>query len=315
MRNLYSILGVPKTASAAEIKKAYRKLAKELHPDLHPGDQKIAERFKEVSAAYAILGDEKQRARYDRGEIDENGVERGYGGFQNAYRQYQRAGAGARGRGFEGGFEGGFGGGFSGFSAEDLFSDIFSNLRQGGGRRPTPSRGADRIYEVTIDFMDAVKGTKRRISLENGRTLNVTIPKGVREGQQIRLKGQGGPGVNGGPSGDALIEVKITPHPRFRREGNDIHVDLPITLAEAVLGGQVRVPTIDGAVNMTIPAGSNTGKIMRLKGRGAEGPDGVRGDQYVKIQVMLPDVIDDELRKAIEAWSRRHSYEVRDEVR
>lgn len=311
MRNLYSILGVPKTASAAEIKKAYRKLAKELHPDRNPGDEKIAERFKEVSAAYAILGDEKDRARYDRGEIDENGVERAYagGGFQDAYRHYQRAGAG--------GARGGAGG-FGGFSAEDIFADIFSNMRQGGaggGRRPMPRRGADRIYEVTIDFLDAVKGTKRRITLENGRTLAVTIPKSVREGQQIRLKGQGAPGINGGPPGDALIEVRITPHPQFRLEGNDIHVDLPVTLAEAVLGGQVRVPTIDGAVNMTIPAGSNTGKIMRLRGRGAEGPDGKRGDQYVKIQVMLPDVIDDELRKAIESWSKRHSYEVRDEAR
>src|SRR5690554_5337541 len=169
MRNLYSILGVPKTASAAEIKKAYRKLAKELHPDRNPGDEKIAERFKEVSAAYAILGDEKDRARYDRGEIDENGVERAFagGGFQDAYRNYRRAGGGPEGQGFEGGF--------AGFNAEDLFADIFSNMRQGrgagAGRRPMPRRGADRIYEVTIDFLDAVKGTKRRITLENGRTL------------------------------------------------------------------------------------------------------------------------------------------------
>lgn len=314
MRNLYTILGVPKTATAAEIKKAYRKLAKELHPDLHPGDEKVAEKFKEVSAAYAILGDEKDRGRYDRGEIDENGAERGYGaGFQNARTHRRRAGPGA---GAEADFSG-FGSGFS----EDFFADIFSNLRGGRGGAgaesfgPVPQRGSDRIYEVTIDFLDAVKGTKRQMTLENGRTLSVTIPKGVREGQQIRLRGQGGPGVNGGPAGDALIEVKIRPHPHFRQDGNDIHVELPVTLQEAVLGGQVKAPTIDGNVNLTIPPGSNTGKTLRLKGRGIEGPGGARGDQYVRLQVMLPDVIDDDLRKAIENWAKTHSYDVREEVR
>lgn len=308
MKDPYSVLGVSRTASAADIKKAYRKLAKELHPDLNPGNEKIAERFKEVSAAYAILGDEKERGRYDRGEIDENGNERGFSGFGNGgrggSRTYKSSGAGA----------GGFG-----FDAEDIFADIFSGLRggagMGGGRRargPVPERGLDRIYEVTIDFLDAVQGTKRQITLENGKTLAVKIPKDVKEGQQIRLKGQGGPGSNGGPDGDALIEVKIRPHAYFRREGDDIHLDLPITLAEAVLGAKVNVPTIGGSVNLTIPPGSNTGKTLRLKGKGVETAAGHAGDQYVRIEVMLPDQIDDELKAAIEGWAAKHPYSVRD---
>lgn len=301
MKDLYKILGVPRSASQDEIKKAYRKLAKELHPDLHPGDTKVADRFKEATAAYGILGDEKQRARYDRGEIDDQGNERMAAGF------------GTGGFGGRGGFRrshthtGGFGRTqeFS-FSPEDFFADIFG----GRARGPTPQRGADRIYKLNIDFLDAVRGSKRRISLENGKTLDVNIPKNVRQGQQIRLKGQGGPGANGGPPGDALIEVDITPHPDFRLEGLDIHTDLPITLKEAVLGGEARVATIEGAVNVKIPPGSNSGKTLRLKGKGVEGKGG-RGDQYVHLQVMLPDKMDDKLRRFIEEWSADHPYEVR----
>lgn len=305
MKDLYKILGVSRSASQDEVKKAYRKLAKELHPDLHPSDAKIADRFKEATAAYGILGDEKQRGRYDRGEIDDQGNERmaagfgagGFGGRGGSRRGQTRRAAG----GSAGGEE------FS-FSPEDFFADIFG----GGGRSrgPVPQRGADRIYRVSIGFLDAVRGAKRRISLENGKTLDVNIPKNVRQGQQIRLKGQGGAGANGGPTGDALIEVDITPHPGFRLEGQDIHTDLPITLAEAVLGGEARVLTIDGAVNVKIPPGSNSGKTLRLKAKGVEGKDG-RGDQYVHLQIMLPDKIDDKLRRFIEEWSADHPYEVR----
>ncbi|MDA5194036.1 J domain-containing protein [Govanella unica] len=309
MKDPYSILGVARSASGADIKKAYRKLAKTLHPDVNPGNEKVSDRFKEVSAAYAILGDEKARGRYDRGEIDENGNDRGFSGFQNAgqggrrsQQQWQSAG--------------GDGGGFA-FDAEDIFADIFSGLRggRGGGRRgrgPVPERGLDRIYEVMIDFLDAVHGTKKQITLENGKTLAVKIPKDVKEGQQIRLKAQGAPGSNGGANGDALIEVKINPHPLFRREGDDIHLALPITLGEAVLGGKVTVPTISGSVNLTIPPGSNTGKTLRLKARGVENAAGHHGDQYVRLEIILPDQVDEDLRAAIEGWAHKHPYSVRD---
>lgn len=302
MKDPYSVLGVSRSASAAEIKKAYRTLAKELHPDRNQGNEKIAERFKEVSAAYSILGDDKERARFDRGEIDANGNERGF----------------SQGGPRAGGHTGGRAGGFN-FDAEDIFSDIFSSMRGGAGRgwgqTAGPTRGNDRIYEVTIDFLDAVQGTKKQITLENGKTLAVKIPTDVREGQQIRLKGQGGPGSYGGTSGDALIEIHIRPHPYFRREGNDIHISLPITLPEAVLGGKVQVPTISGTVNLTVPAGSNTGKTLRLKGKGVNPASGAPGDQYVRIEVMLPETIDSDLRDAIKTWSEKHSYSVRDTLK
>ncbi|MEX1147235.1 MAG: J domain-containing protein [Sphingomonadales bacterium] len=303
MNDPYKTLGVARSASAEDIKKAYRKLAKELHPDLHPGNEKISEQFKETSAAYAILGDEKNRKRFDRGEIDANGTERGFGGFS---RQRQRAGASAGGgRGF-GGFS------FDGVNAEDIFADLFSGNRRG----PAGSaRGNDRVYQVSIDFLDAVRGLKKTISLESGKTLSVSIPADVRDGQQIRLKGQGGPGQGGGPAGDALIEVLINPHRYFRREGNDIHMDLPITLVEAVNGGKVRVPTIEGAVNLPIPAGSNTDRVLRLKGKGIKpAQGGPTGDQYVRLKVMLPDPIDDDLKSLIEEWSANHPYDVRSDL-
>jgi DnaJ-class molecular chaperone len=303
MKSPYEIIGVSRTATSDEIKKAYRKLAKELHPDLHPNDKRIAERFKEVSAAYSILSNEENRAKYDRGEIGNDGAARGSAGFQDAYRQYQQAGANAGAR--SGGFD---------FDTADFFSDIF-----GGGSRqkrgPNAQRGTDRIYQVTIEFLDAIKGTKKRITLENGKTLDVKIPVNVREGQQIRLKGQGGKGVGGGTDGDALIEVVINDHPFFRLDDKDIHLDLPVTLTEAVLGGKVQVPTIDGPVTLTVAAGSNSGAKLRLKGKGAaDSKSSTRGDQYVTLIVTLPDVVDDDLRKAVESWSNSHSYRVRDKL-
>lgn len=306
MKDPYKILGVSKSASAADIKKAYRKLAKELHPDMHPGDEKISERFKEASAAYAILGDEKKRQRFDRGEIDASGAEqgfgRGFGGFNRQRRAYEQAGAAQGGRGF-GGFN------FDNINAEDIFADVFRGNRKRG---PAPRRGNDRIYQVSIDFLDAVRGLKKNITLENGKTLAVTIPSDVKDGQQIRLKGQGGAGQHGGGPGDALVEVMIRPHPYFRREGSDIHLDLPITLAEAISGAKIRVPTIDGTVSLSIPPGSNTDKVLRLKGKGsAAAKNAERGDQYVRLKVVLPDRVDDKLKSAIEEWSRDNPYDVR----
>lgn len=320
MRDLYSILEVPRTASQDEIKKAYRRLAKELHPDHNPDDRIVADRFKEVSSAYKILGDIKQRGRYDRGEIDSNGNDRARGGFGGG-----RAGAG-------GGFEG-FGGasrrrgrsrqeseffrqfGFDSATAEggpeDIFSDLFGNTRRERGN-PFTEQGADRTYAIRIGFLDAVRGTKRRITLPNGKTLDVKIPAGIDSGQQIRLKGQGEPGPHGAPAGDALIEVNVDAHAFFVRKGEDIHLDLPITLAEAVLGGRVQVPTIDGMVSLAVPKGANSGTVLRLKEKGVAGEKGQRrGDQYVKFVVTLPDLADPELEKLVRKWGKAGEYDVR----
>jgi len=294
MKDLYSVLGVSRNASEADIKKAYRKLAKELHPDQHKDDETAAERFKEVSAAYSILSEPEKRKRYDRGEIDETGQERAPFGAGTA-------GAGAGAHGF-GGFRSGGGEGQSDFTeAEDLFADLFGFGR--GSRRPRARKGRNVNYRLKIGFEDAVKGTTRRVTLSNGRTLDVKIPPGVQDGQQIRLSGQGEPGEGGGPQGDALVTVQVAPHPYFRREGADIHIELPITLDEAVLGGKVKVPTVDGDVSLTIPKNSSSGKRMRLKGRGVPGKAG-RGDQYVTLKIVLPDKPDDKLEAAIAKWAK-----------
>lgn len=299
MKDLYSVLGVDRNASEADIKKAYRKLAKELHPDQRRNDDKAAERFKEVSAAYAILGDKAKRQRYDRGEIDETGQERAPFG----------AGAGAGAAGAQG--FGGFGG-FRGFrpgggqqaeftDAEDLFADLFGF--GGRTRKARARKGRNVNYRLKIGFIDAVKGTTRRVTLSNGRRLDVKIPAGVEDGQQIRLSGQGEPGEGGGPHGDAIVTVHVAQHPYFRREGDDIHLDLPITLDEAVLGSKVTVPTVDGNVSLTIPKNASSGKRLRLKGRGVPGKSG-RGDQYVTLKIVLPDAPDEKLEAAIAKWAK-----------
>lgn len=301
MRDLYQTLGVPKSASDADIKKAYRKLAKELHPDANPGDTKIEERFKEVSSAYHILSDPEQRKRYDRGEIDPSGQER------RQQRRYEYAGGGRRPGG--GGFEG-FN--FGGFDADDLFSDIFGQMRGQARGQAGAQKGADRTYKITVDFVDAAKGATRRIGMPDGKKLDVKIPPGIEDGQQIRLKGLGHPGMNGQPAGDALVEITVTPHKHFRREGADIHLDLPLRLDEAVLGAKIAVPTIDGTVNMTIPKGASSGRTLRLRGKGVPRKDGSgRGDQYVRLEIVLPETPDEELEGLIEKWARNHAYDVR----
>lgn len=306
MRDPYKVLGVGRTASDADIKRAYRKLAKELHPDMHPGDDAVAERFKEVSAAYHILSDKDLRGQYDRGEIGADGNQK------NRFR-YEYAGGGQDGMEGFGGF--GFGAG----NAEDIINEFFGNMRGRAGARRSRrqqrqnQRGADRSYKITVDFLDAANGTTRRISLPDGRTLDVKIPPGIEDGKQIRLKGQGDAGAAGGVAGDALIEITIRPHETFRREGRDIHFDLPISLAEAVLGAKVEVPTIDGPVSLTIPKGANTGRKLRLKGRGiAEGKNQDRGDQYVHLQVVLPTKTDPEFEAFVEKWADKNPYDPRD---
>ena len=297
--DLYSILGVAKTASAAEITKAYRKLAKKLHPDLNPGDKAAEDKFKQISAAYAILNDEEKRGRYDRGEIDATGQERPQ---QRYYREYAGGDDGARYRSTSG-FED-----MGDFS--DLFGDLFgarSGGRGGAGGQRFSRRGSDAQYRLEIDFLEAVQGTNKRNTMPDCGTLDVSITAGVNEGQTLRLKGKGMPGLGGGEAGDALVEVMVRPHPVFKREGDDIVIELPITFDEAVLGGKIEVPTISGRVSATIPAGSNTGQTLRLKGRGVKG----KGDQLVKLTVMLPDQIDDELKAFAEEWRTKHRYDPR----
>ncbi|MBO6827155.1 MAG: DnaJ domain-containing protein [Sneathiella sp.] len=301
MRDPYSVLGVSKSATQKEIKTAYRKLAKEFHPDANPGNDKIADKFKEVSSAYNIIGDEKQRARFDRGEIDANGQEQAPFGFGGGR---QSSGAGA-------------GGGFHGFGqggADDIFSEIFGNFRRGGGgARSRAQKGRDRSFAITVSFKEAALGAKRRLTLgEGGKTLDVKIPAGITDGKQIRLKGQGEPGSGGGASGDILINVTVQTDPVFTRDGDNILIELPISLSEAVLGGTVQVPTVDGTVNMKIPAGSNTGTTLRMKGKGvARKGDDSRGDQMVKLKVVLPENQDDDLYKLVEDWSKTHQYDAR----
>jgi DnaJ-class molecular chaperone len=299
----YSVLGVAKTASAEDITKAYRKLAKKLHPDLNPGDKGAEEKFKKVTAAYDILGDAEKRGRYDRGEIDASGQETPQ---QRYYREYAGGQDGARYRSTAG-FED-----IGAFS--DLFGDLFGErggmrgAGRGGGR--FSMRGADAQYRLEVDFLDAVNGTKTRITLPDGGTLDVTIPPGVSDGQVLRLRGKGNPGMGEGEPGDALIEVGVRSHPVFKREGDDIIVEVPIAFDEAVLGGKIEVPTIGGRVFATVPPGSNTGQTLRLKGRGIKTKSGA-GDQLVKLSIVLPERIDDDLKGFAETWREAHRYDPR----
>lgn len=292
MRNPYDILGVKPTASEDDLRKAFRKLAKKFHPDLNPGSKEAEARFKDVNAAYDLLSDPVRRARFDRGEIDAEGRET----FARAH-----AHAGPRGRTQSFRFEAGAPGDMS-----DLFSHLFGD-RFAGGHGDFRMRGADRRHAVTVDFMDAALGARRRIALPDGRSLEITIPAGLRDGQTLRLKGQGDPGVGGDVAGDLLLEVHVAPHKLFRRVGDDIHLDLPVGLGEAVAGGRVPVPTVHGTVTVTVPPGSNTGTVLRLKGRGLNG-----GDQYVTLQVMLPKAPDPELAAFVREWAARHPYDPRE---
>ena len=295
----YKELGVARGASADEVKKAFRKLAKELHPDKNPGDKVSEERFKRITAAFDLLGDAEKRAKYDRGEIDADGRE-----------QYRAPPGGGGGR--SGGF-GGFGGsgargGFEDIDLEELFGAFGGAGRTAGrgGFGGGASKGQDVRATLDISLEDAIAGTTRRIQFSDGRTLDVTIPKGASEGQVIRLKGQGAPG-RGGQAGDALIELKIAPHPVFKRDGADLTMDLPVSVPDAVLGGKIQVPTPEGAVMMTIPKGSNSGKMLRLKGRGAHAA-GKRGDLVAKLVVTLPETPDDELIRFATEWRDKRPY-------
>jgi DnaJ-class molecular chaperone len=304
MKDPYLILGVKRSASDAEIKKTYRKLAKKLHPDRNPGDDKVAKRFKEVSAAYSIVGDKKQRAKFDRGEIDASGAAAqpfagGGGGFEEAFRGFRQ---GQRRGEFR--MEGG---------GEDFFSELFG-LGRGRSGRGGPRRGQDVLYSVSIPFIDAARGGEQRVRLDTGKALNVKIPAGVSDGQRIRLSGQGHKGASGGRAGDAFIEIKIKPHPLFERQGDNIHVVVPITIDEAVLGAKISVPTIDKPVSVTVPKGTSSGRKLRLKGKGIKSGR-TAGDQIVSLNIVLPKKGNRELEDLLGKWRSNHAYEVRKDLK
>ena len=279
----YKELGVARSASQDEIKKAFRKLAKELHPDKNPGNKEADERFKRVTAAFDIVGDKDKRTKFDRGEIDADGREQ--------FRGFGSGATGGRGPGGPGQNpfgQGGARGGFENVDLDEIFGGMFGGgARPGGARGGFANKGQDVRATLEISLEDSISGATRRIQFSDGRTLDVAIPKGAGDGQTIRLKGQGMPG-RGGESGDALIELKLAPHPIFTRDGADLTMDQPVPLYDAVLGGKVPVRTPEGTVNMTIPAGANSGKVLRLKGRGAYAA-GKRGDLLAKLMIVLPE--------------------------
>lgn len=294
----YQILGVPRTASEAELRTAYRKLAKQFHPDLNPGKPEAAERFKRINAAWDLLSDKDKRARFDRGEIDAEGNARGP--ERPFYRDYAEApGAGARGaHRYQA----------EGMSAEEL--EAFLAQAFGRGARGRDRRGEDMQYTLTISFLDAVNGVTRRITLPDGRTLDVRIPAGTEDGHVLRLRGQGAPGIGKGAAGDALIEVAVAPHRFFRREGDDIVITLPVTLKEAVLGASVEVPTIGGPVRLSIPPGSGRGTRLRLRGRGVGG----HGHQFVDLDVVIPPGAEPALAAFLRDWTPEHRFDPRAEM-
>lgn len=313
----YAALGLTRSASGDEIRKAYRRIAKISHPDLNPGDSAAEKKFKAAAAAYDLLKDAEKRARFDRGEIDARGQERAPQGFYrdqaeragNPYRSgrsYQHSGADA-----------------ADFDASDIFAEFLRQRgREGadfGGRHFDPrgagqgfdARGTDRHYTMEVPFLDAVQGGSRRITLPDGTALDVKIPEGTADGQTIRLRGKGAPGYGNGPAGDALVTLTVLAHRIFARDGNDIVLTLPITLDEAVLGGKVTAPTVTGPVSLTVPRGASSGQTLRLRGRGARGRDGKTGDQRVILSIVSPPTVDDDLSGFLRDWRRKHRYDPR----
>jgi len=299
VKDPYEILGVARTASSDDIQKAYRRLAKKLHPDLNPGNKEAEERFKEVSLANDILSDENKRQQFDRGEIDAFGAERPR---QSYYKDY--AAQAEAGHAYENPS------GFADFAgADDLFAELFRRQAQQSRR----ARGPDVHYRLAVEFLDAIRGATKRLALPDGGTLDVTIPPGIQEGQVLRLRGKGAPSAGEGQAGDALVEIAIAPHRFFTRIGDDIHLELPVTLAEAYLGSHVRVPTPAGPVMVKVPKGSNTGSVLRLKGKGAPRRDG-HGDELVKLKVMLPSGPNPELETFLSKWAPGTGYEPRKDM-
>lgn len=293
MSDLYTVLGLQRDADAKGIKSAYRKLAKQYHPDLNPGDAKLAEKFREIGHAYAILGDEEKRAAYDRGELDSEGNPSAPRGQRHYYRDFAEQPEGGR-----------YSRTQHRFDPEDI-SDLFSSFfhgGMGGQQAGFKRRDLDAHYQIRIDFLDAARGAQKHLTLPDGKVLDVAIPAGVEDGQKLRLKGQGA--ALGAERGDAYLELHILPHPYFHREGKDIVLNLPVDLATAVLGGKLEVPTVHGKVLLGIPANSSSGRVLRLKGKGIAG-----GDQRVVLSIQLPKEPDAALEAALKDWAANHAYQ------
>lgn len=297
VKNPYEILGLSPSATTEEIQSAYRKLAKKLHPDLNPGNKAAEEEFKQVAGAHDLLKDPEKRRRYDAGEIDETGQERPQ---QRYYRDY--AGAGYDPYSDASGFS-------DYMDGEDAFADLLRRSQQARANR----RGQDRQYSMAIPFAESIAGADKRLTLPDGSVLDVKVPPGLVDGQSLRLKGKGGPGRGTGGPGDALIEIEVLPDPRFTRDGDDITLELPVSVAEAVLGGQVRTPTATGEVMLTVPKGSNTGTKLRLRGKGAPRRGGGAGDQYVTLKVVLPKPPDPEFDAFVENWAKGREHNPRED--
>lgn len=296
MADPYQILGVSREATQDAIRKAYRRLAKNNHPDLHPGDKGAEARFKEIASAYDIVGDEKKRARFDSGEIDASGAERQQP-EREFYRQHAEAGPSFK---YEPRWDG---------TGHDDQADVFAEIFGRRGAR-TKARGPDVGYTFSVEFTEAANGAKKRVVMADGKTLDITIPMGLKDGQTLRLRGQGHPGFGGGEPGDALVEIHVKPHAIFRREGNNIRSTLHVTPGEALAGAKVRVATVSGPVELAVPKGSNTGTILRLRRKGVPSAGG-KGDHLVELQVVLPDHADDELIRCVTEWEAKHPYDPR----
>ncbi len=314
MRDPYQVLGVSKSASQAEIKQAFRKLAKKYHPDQNKSDPKAQERFAEANSAYEIVGDKAKRKQFDAGEIGADGKPR-FQGFEG-FAQGAQPGGGPGGAG--GGtrtFRWSTGGGGDAFGADDILSDILGGFARGPRAQPraAPVRGEDVSATVAVTLDQLVAGEKVRVDLPTGKTLEVAIPPGTRSGQSIRLKGQGRPGMLGGAPGDALVAVDFVPHPLFRADGDHLRRDISVTLDEAVLGAKVRVPTLDGPVTLTVPPKSSGGRALRLKGKGLPRSGGGRGDLLVTLRLVLPEGGDPDLEALMKKWRETHRYQVRSE--
>ena len=323
----YEVLGVSKTAKQDEIKKAYRKLAKTLHPDLNPDDSGKQAEFQAVAASYDLLGDTEKRRRFDAGEIDASGQERPE---RQYYHQYASQDGGQRyDRGFGGGFGGGSGGQYAGQEEDlsDLFENLFGQGHRAGGPSGEPSggpsggayrefhaRGPDLRYQLEVAFLDAALGTKRVVTMPDGKTIEIKIPAGMRDGQTLRLRGKGAPGYGQGPAGDALVTITVAPHPVFSRDGDNIEMDLPITFDEAVLGAKVDVPTLHGTVAMKIPPGASSGQRLRLKGKGIKRGK-TAGDQTVRLTIVLPKKMNDAMRHIAENWRDSVDFDPRADLR
>lgn len=287
MADPYQVLGVSRDATADEIRKAYRGLAKKNHPDLNPGDRAAEARFKDIASAYAIVGDDAKRGLFDSGKIDASGAETQQQPERQSYRRHAEAQSGFK-----------YGG------DDDVFAELF------GRHARSQSRGRDVHYTLAIDFIEAITGGKKRVGMADGKMLDISIPPGLIDGQTLRLRGQGLPGASGADPGDILVEIHVKPHPVFRREGNDIRSTLPITLGEALGGAKLAVDTVTGTVNLAIPKSSKTGTKLRLRGKGVLSSEGA-GDHFVELLVALPDNPDDEFVKSVVDWEANHPYDPR----